>query len=222
METVQELIDSGNFAPDGLIGTYRTLKPLLGISEKQLKKQLDNLGEKILVTPKGIFVNPRPKIRWCSLCKLYKDLEDFGKSAGKKSGGHQAYCQPCAKLNSQLRWHNMSKTQYDLMLFEQEGRCAICDEVMDVPQIDHDHSCCPNGRSCGRCTRALLCVSCNFTLGWSRDDTARLRAAAVYIEQHRQVMQLCLGFYRKTRLFDSRTASKDYRYSTPMPRRGVT
>ncbi len=189
MNTLQELIESGNFAPDGMIGTYKTLKPLLGVSEKQLKKQIEGLGATVLVTPLGIFTNPRPHIRWCSLCKKYESLDNFGKSASKKSGGYQAYCHPCAKLNSQLRWHNMSKVEYDLRLSEQKGKCAVCDENMNVPQIDHDHSCCPNSRSCGRCTRALLCVSCNFTLGWSRDNTARLRSAADYVEQHRRVMQ---------------------------------
>ena len=73
-------------------------------------------------------------------------------------------------------------------LFEGQGRrCAIC--RVDTPtghgwHVDHDHVCCPeNGRSCGKCVRAILCSECNTGLGKFRDNPAVLRAAAEYLER---------------------------------------
>lgn len=126
----------------------------------------------------------------CPIFTETKPLEDFGTSAGKRATyGRQAYCKPCAKLNSQLRWHNMTIEQYYNLLIAQEGKCRICQEYMLKPEIDHDHGCCSEGRSCGRCTRGLLCRDCNRTIGWARDDPDRLMAAAAYLLQSKGVMQ---------------------------------
>jgi hypothetical protein len=117
----------------------------------------------------------------CGICRIEKPVTDFGTSNGKRSDGYQAYCLPCARLNSQCRWHNMTIAQFEKMLVEQSGMCLICDEAMDSPEIDHDHSCCSASKSCGNCTRGLLCRDCNRTLGWCRDNPERLLAAAAYL-----------------------------------------
>ena len=65
----------------------------------------------------------------------------------------------------------------------QGGRCAICPSELTTPHIDHDHSCCPGQRSCGRCVRGLLCASCNHMLGKAQDKPEVLEAAATYLRQ---------------------------------------
>lgn len=74
----------------------------------------------------------------------------------------------------------------------QGGVCAICGSLPDPSQkgarrlaVDHDHRCCPEPpsktrrRSCGECTRSLLCYNCN--MGNFRDDPVLMLKATVYV-----------------------------------------
>jgi len=70
------------------------------------------------------------------------------------------------------------------LLEAQGGRCAICLGEIDVPHIDHDHSCCPGQRSCGGCVRGLLCPACNHMLGKAQDEPEVLEAAARYLRRY--------------------------------------
>jgi hypothetical protein len=72
------------------------------------------------------------------------------------------------------------------MLESQEYACAMGGEPFVDGQsvcIDHDHACCPEEkRSCGRCVRGLLCVSCNTALGIIE---RKLPMAQAYLETSR-------------------------------------
>jgi hypothetical protein len=79
---------------------------------------------------------------------------------------------------------NITIDQYEKMLRDQGGVCAICRQPCKMNRrlsVDHDHSCCPGKRSCGRCVRGLLCANCNTGLGHLGDDLDRLVAAAEYL-----------------------------------------
>jgi hypothetical protein len=70
---------------------------------------------------------------------------------------------------------------------QQGGVCAICERPPDKAKrvkrlvVDHDHACCPGGKSCGKCVRGLLCEWCNRILGLALDDPGRLAAAIRYL-----------------------------------------
>ena len=68
------------------------------------------------------------------------------------------------------------------------GSCALCGKKDAGRSLcsDHDHLCCPDGRSCGKCTRDFLCHKCNKALGLFGDSPDRLRDAASYIERWRK------------------------------------
>lgn len=76
------------------------------------------------------------------------------------------------KANHVERTYNITEEQYQAILEAQGGHCAICPRRPGRKRlsVDHDHSCCPGPKSCGKCVRGLLCSTCNKYLGHIRDD----------------------------------------------------
>ena len=97
--------------------------------------------------------------------------------------------------------YKISTEQYWKLFDEQKGLCAICGEpetvirklkIYDVPYtscrlcVDHDHSCCPGPRSCGKCVRGLLCNACNSMLGLTRDSIHRMEQGIIYLKNYKK------------------------------------
>ena len=84
-----------------------------------------------------------------------------------------------------MRNFGITVEQYQQMLSEQNGVCAICKNpetckqggVLMALAVDHDHA---TGR-----VRQLLCRSCNVGLGNYNDDPDLLQTAAEYLRRHR-------------------------------------
>jgi hypothetical protein len=81
-----------------------------------------------------------------------------------------------------LKQFGISAEQYERMLAEQGGTCALCPAVLSdgrghMLAVDHCHA---TGR-----VRGLLCINCNQGLGKFGDDPKRLRRAADYLERAR-------------------------------------
>jgi hypothetical protein len=81
----------------------------------------------------------------------------------------------------------ITPAEYERMLEEQKGICAICGKGVTL-HIDHDHACCPSDkkRTCGRCIRGLLCGACNQGLGFFKDNPDLLLAAIDYLAKWAQ------------------------------------
>lgn len=92
---------------------------------------------------------------------------------------------PEAKLSKReaayRRTYGFSVAEYDQMLAEQGGLCAIC--RTDTPNgpsrhyflVDHDHQ---TGK-----VRGLLCGKCNTILGYLDDDSERAHRLIAYLER---------------------------------------
>lgn len=76
------------------------------------------------------------------------------------------------------REYGMTLEEYDRLLEEQGGACAICGTTDAAPHdylsVDHCHD--------SGIVRGLLCSACNKGIGHLRDDPSILREAANYLE----------------------------------------
>lgn len=74
-----------------------------------------------------------------------------------------------------LKKYGLTLEQFEQMFVDQRGLCAGCSEARPLV-VDHCHA---TGK-----VRALLCRSCNRSLGFARDDPTLMRALAAYVERH--------------------------------------
>lgn len=102
-------------------------------------------------------------------CGENKPLEAFSRRS-KAKDGRQAWCKQCMKeRKQQLRTpkqqrahilkhrYGLTVEQWDQMIIKQVGRCALCDDPMRNPHVDHSHV--------SGIVRGLLCLHCNSMLG---------------------------------------------------------
>lgn len=77
---------------------------------------------------------------------------------------------------NRYRNYGLSVEEYERLLREQGGVCAICRHPEKELGVDHVHK---TGR-----VRALLCLNCNLAIGHLYEDPLRARALAAYLEHH--------------------------------------
>lgn len=83
-----------------------------------------------------------------------------------------------------LRGKGITPERYDEILASQGGVCAVCGTSESGYNqhgkqsfcVDHDKSCCPGDKCCGRCVRGLLCHNCNRAEGLLQGKAAALAA----------------------------------------------
>lgn len=117
--------------------------------------------------------------KWCARCELWEHESRF-RGASHTSDRLTSWCGLCI----QSRNHGMTRFDYELLLAEQGGVCALCEGISrdgKALHIDHDHDCCPGSKSCGKCVRGLLCDGCNRGLGHFNDRHDLLDRAATYV-----------------------------------------
>jgi hypothetical protein len=118
----------------------------------------------------------------CKYCLRYLVFENFP-ATNHNPTGRRSKCYKCQSLWSAYR---IRYSDFKSMFVDQGGACGACKKSVDESSVyvDHDHSCCPGELTCGRCVRGLLCLSCNVTLGHSKDSIFRLKQLIIYLENH--------------------------------------
>lgn len=98
-------------------------------------------------------------------------------------------CRACRKENQRkqrpIQKYGLTWEQLDVKV-EEQGGCGVCKRPLSRKeyQVDHDHSCCPEEKTCGLCVRGVVCSLCNKGLGNFKDNIQLLRAAIEYIEKY--------------------------------------
>ena len=116
-------------------------------------------------------VRPLPASSVCDRCKVEKPSSAFALNRTKQRG-LQSSCLDCMRD----RKYGLKPGEYDHMLEQQGGGCAICKQPCARERrlsVDHCHS---TGR-----VRGLLCQNCNAAIGMFKDDTALLFRAIDYL-----------------------------------------
>ncbi len=88
------------------------------------------------------------------------------------------------RVSRAWRHHGLRPADWAVIWGAQGGRCYLCGTTLVEGKIhvDHDHSCCPEGRSCQVCRRGLACGTCNQSIALAGDDPDRLRRMASALE----------------------------------------
>lgn len=112
--------------------------------------------------PRAFYMWPNGK-RMCRECKNALWRLYYKTAHGKEHG----------RERRRMQYYGVSKEEYDQRVKEQNGQCACCGQsptgsgLASILMVDHDHRCClnPPPKICGKCTRGLVCVKCNTSIG---------------------------------------------------------
>jgi hypothetical protein len=117
-----------------------------------------------------------------SAWRTLRDSRGNGGPAAAERGTRTHVAQPRRQgtVRYKLTRYGLTQEQFDRLLEVQGYACAMCHTKFEEDQpifIDHDHACCPDEkRSCGKCVRGLLDLSCNTALGHIERKGALARA----------------------------------------------
>lgn len=151
--------------------------------ERISNEAVDDTTERSTTIPKGSTQKPVEMgvndTKICRVCGKSKPLTEF--YFRKDSGTYRSECKGRLKERERYRHTGWTRKQYQKVLKEQDGKCAIChkpliSERYEVFACDHNHE-------TGQC-RGLLCGNCNTALGLLKEDIPTLKSAISYLEKY--------------------------------------
>jgi hypothetical protein len=79
------------------------------------------------------------------------------------------------------RKYGITLAQWENILMSQGGVCKICSSDSPRFVVDHDHNCCKDKNTCGKCIRGIICENCNRALGLIKDSKETLKSMIEYL-----------------------------------------
>jgi hypothetical protein len=127
----------------------------------------------------------------CKMCHYERSKEWLRNNPGKA---------PAYQRKSLLkRAYGLTEEEYDKRVEAQDNKCDSCGGPPTMTGggtlrlvVDHDHSCCPGTKSCGKCVRGLICAKCNFAAGYLDDDPEKVLALYEYLLKWQHALS-CTG-----------------------------
>lgn len=152
-------------------------------------------------------VDPRYKDGLSSYCKAchQKASVAWQKANPEKlnEGRRKRYAEKREKINSKRRSeycgekareqnlpyrYGITQKEYENLL-EYQGGCAICgrkqEDYSRKFSVDHNHSCCPGPKTCGKCVRGILCHPCNVALNALEQNEEWPERARQYLRSYK-------------------------------------
>ena len=128
--------------------------------------------------------------RVCAKEKLRKSREKNKQELNDKSLKWYENNRELVRRRRRHASYGVTQQMFEKLLEIQNDGCAICGVEHDpslyknwkVLAVDHDHSCCSQTPTCGKCNRGLLCRGCNQALGLFKDSIHLLNKAIDYIK----------------------------------------
>jgi hypothetical protein len=78
--------------------------------------------------------------------------------------------------------YRLSINEYEKILENQGGGCLICSRNNGKMVVDHDHSCCSQSKTCGKCIRGIICDQCNRAIGLIKDSPENAYSMYKYLK----------------------------------------
>lgn len=117
----------------------------------------------------------------CSICGL--DVKIYKKA--QKQGRVNWACLTARRAKNRgyalKTRYKLTLDEFDRLLEAQGNCCALCKRSMKDYVVDHDHTCCPEQTTCGKCVRAIVCIYCNVMLGHIERNSLDLQAVSRYL-----------------------------------------
>ena len=123
----------------------------------------------------------------CYKCKVPKERSEFSIDNAREDGLYYC-CKRCTSEQYAERarknpgyWKDralkarlgISLVEKNILIAEQGGKCAVCNEIMKRPHVDHCHT---TGK-----IRGILCGPCNQGIGLLKESPQVLLSAITYL-----------------------------------------